>query len=397
MRDHVGREGAVRAHGTVVGAASGLGIRNGPLAAQGQFVRRPNAPSSSPQLDPLPLSEEPGKQSVLRPGEPPERTAVQVEPAFAVAVTPDPLLREFLGAALSEAGLPQLVFAEPGEAWAFLDSTGPPVVLVLDHRLPAEAAEKLRDELQARGTVPPSMFTLVIGADGGVGTISEGAVHLPRPASAEEASMVLEPAFWILRLTQQTRELGSALRTRAARDPLTGLWSRAAILDVLDREVERVQREGGALAVGLLDLDHFKRINDTHGHLVGDAVLREVGRRITTSGRRYDLVGRYGGDEFLVVLPGCNLVVARAVLERLRAKVMERPVTTPVGEVPVGFSVGGTAWTQGDCASQQLVDLADIGLYRAKRAGRGRVGMVPCLPRGRELVRRRTTIEEDED
>ncbi len=162
-------------------------------------------------------------------------------------------------------------------------------------------------------------------------------------------------------------------RFQATHDALTGLWNRGAILDILKRELVRAQREGTSVGVIMADLDHFKNINDTYGHLAGDAVLRESAQRINGAVRTYDAVGRYGGEEFLIVLSGSNEVTVDQA-ERIRTLVGTEPVSTDDGVIPVTLSMGVTFGGQKQEEEvEAILRAADSALYRAKRAGRNRV------------------------
>jgi diguanylate cyclase (GGDEF)-like protein len=168
------------------------------------------------------------------------------------------------------------------------------------------------------------------------------------------------------------------------RDSLTGVWNRAAVLEVLARELARARRERSDVGVLMLDVDHFKRINDTFGHPAGDAVLRDLSRRLARTLRRYDAIGRLGGEEFLIVLPGCDGARTRSAAERLRAAIAGEPMGSPECAVSVTASFGGAACERGlalDVAA--LVRAADAALYRAKRSGRDRVeteSLAPAQP-----------------
>jgi two-component system, cell cycle response regulator len=170
-------------------------------------------------------------------------------------------------------------------------------------------------------------------------------------------------------------------RTQALYDVLTGLWNRRAILDALERELARARRGSLPVAVALVDLDHFKRVNDTYGHAAGDSVLKEAATRMAGTVRPYDPIGRYGGEEFLVILPGCDEAGAQRTMERVRTSIAAAPVVTPGGELRISCSIG-VACASLDIevapellarAQQDLLQRADEALYAAKRNGRNRV------------------------
>ena len=198
-------------------------------------------------------------------------------------------------------------------------------------------------------------------------------------------------------LEAEKRELlaaREALRVQATRDELTQTWNRRALLGILEREASRCTRETTPLAVVLADLDHFKQVNDSHGHLAGDEVLRQVAARLTAAARPYDSVGRYVGEEFLLILPGLAPVAAPTRLEEFRLAVAAQPIYwhpelapasagPPAGTLSSLFQTCsfGVAWFQPGHPQPLTTALtqADQALYAAKRAGRNRA-MLAALP-----------------
>jgi diguanylate cyclase (GGDEF)-like protein len=159
------------------------------------------------------------------------------------------------------------------------------------------------------------------------------------------------------------------LKEQALKDSLTGLWNRRAIFAMLEKEVCRAERDHLPITLVMIDLDHFKTINDNYGHLTGDAVLREAANRIFELMRPYDFVGRYGGEEFLIVLPGCSPGNGIQRAEDFRRIIADRPVPTSFGPLPVTCSLGVAAYDRA-MPPEHLIHQADEALYRAKRLGR---------------------------
>jgi diguanylate cyclase (GGDEF)-like protein len=183
----------------------------------------------------------------------------------------------------------------------------------------------------------------------------------------------------------------AALEFDSAHDALTGLWNRAAILEFLDNEIERQKRTGEPLGVMMVDVDHFKAVNDTRGHLAGDAVLRELARRLAASVRGYNLVGRYGGEEFLIVSQNCDAPGILSSAERLRQAVAESPMGTAGDAIKVTVSVGVVSRAGGEIGQDRLTILraADCALYSAKSAGRNCVrGVDPAVEPNSETANR---------
>jgi two-component system, cell cycle response regulator len=169
-------------------------------------------------------------------------------------------------------------------------------------------------------------------------------------------------------------ELQKSLRFAATHDFLTGLLNRAEILAGLKRELARSQRTDQPVAIVLADVDHFKRINDSLGHAAGDAALKEIARRLKSDLRPYDLVGRYGGEEFLLILPSCNLAPATHRAEQLRLSASNETVAASSGNILITLSLGVTVSNSGsDLTLEELLRQADQALYRAKQMGRNRV------------------------
>jgi diguanylate cyclase (GGDEF)-like protein len=162
------------------------------------------------------------------------------------------------------------------------------------------------------------------------------------------------------------------LRQQLEQDALTGVSSRTALLRELGAAIGRAAKTGQPLVVVMADLDHFKAINDQHGHLVGDRVLKDVAGRITSALREFDLVGRYGGEEFVVLLENTSLHTANQVAERIRRRISSGPVHLGGANVEVTVSQGLALCREGDDV-QSLLKRADQAMYRAKSAGRNRV------------------------
>jgi two-component system cell cycle response regulator len=195
--------------------------------------------------------------------------------------------------------------------------------------------------------------------------------YLTKPFNPEELKARLRTGQRILDLEDKLVEAREEMRFRATHDALTRLWNRGVIMDLLARELSRSHREGTNIAVILGDLDHFKKINDTHGHLVGDDVLRETSRRLLASVRSYDYIGRYGGEEFLMVLSNCDEHHAFARADQIRKAISRKPTQTATGPLNVTMSLGlllSKDW--GSRPVGEVLNEVDTALYAAKAAGR---------------------------
>ncbi len=177
----------------------------------------------------------------------------------------------------------------------------------------------------------------------------------------------------LLTQLEENQRLQEALREQATRDPLTGLVNRRYLDETLDRELARAMREGYPVAVMMIDIDYFKRLNDTYGHLAGDEMLRALATLFAHGARTEDIICRFGGEEFAIVLPKMPLDIAHARADEWRAKFEHTPV--PFGEFALRstLSVGIAMFPGNGRSRDQLIDAADAALYRAKHAGRNRV------------------------
>jgi two-component system cell cycle response regulator len=205
--------------------------------------------------------------------------------------------------------------------------------------------------------------------------------YLTKPFNAEELKARLRSGERILRLEDTLIEARDQMRYKATHDALTSIWNRGVILDLLSRELVRAQREGSSTVVLLGDVDHFKSVNDTYGHVIGDAVLQEIARRLVQCIRPYDFVGRYGGEEFLVILNSCKTYFAETRAEEIRRAVCDQPIQTANGPLPVTMSFGlliSENW--GLRPVEKLLSEADTALYAAKAAGRNCVRLAKPDP-----------------
>jgi diguanylate cyclase (GGDEF)-like protein len=272
-------------------------------------------------------------------------------------------------------GYEAIVVCDGLAALAALRAADAPRLAILDWVMPGlDGIEVCRQVRQQADQLYP--YLVLLTGQGGhqqmIAGLEAGADEfLVKPVDATELKARLAAGRRIITLQEQLLATQRQLREQATRDALTGLWNRAAILDLLERDLARGQREGRPVGVILADLDHFKRINDTFGHLTGDEVLRQAAARLRDGLRPYDTVGRYGGEEFLVVLPGCPADTAAALAERLRQRVTTDPVDLGGRLLSVTISLGVAA-RDGVTATgaTALLQAADEALYRAKEAGR---------------------------
>ena len=183
------------------------------------------------------------------------------------------------------------------------------------------------------------------------------------------------------RVEAELQAAKAAAEEAATHDPLTTLWNHNRIIETLMEELSRADRQGSPVSLAMVDLDHFKQVNDTYGHVVGDEVLREVAERLQRAIRTYDAVGRFGGEEFMVVFPGTDEAEAQAAAERIRSEIGREPILTTAGALSVTASVGVVTRIGEvvDDATALLV-AADSALYDAKEGGRDRVTVASMQP-----------------
>lgn len=265
------------------------------------------------------------------------------------------------------------------EAWEILRRPNSPRVAVLDWIMPGmdgvDVCRRIRLEVPAEEryiyiillTAKTSREEIVAGLEAGADD------YMVKPFDASELQVRVRIGQRIVNLYSELVAAREALRIQATYDGLTGLLNRAATLDTLHRELSRTAREEAVLGLLMIDIDHFKRVNDTYGHMVGDEVLRACAHRIRASVRRYDAAGRVGGEEFLVILPGADRETVQAVAERIREHIGGAPIETETLQLNITASLGGTTLQGRGVSADELIGAADRALYRAKEEGRNRV------------------------
>lgn len=300
-----------------------------------------------------------------------------------VLVADDSLvMRRLLEASLTGWGYQPVSAADGQQAWELLNGDDPPPIAILDWMMPGLSGLEICRRLRQRGS-PPYVYVILLTARGMREDIVEGLNagaddYIVKPFDKHELEVRVRAGRRIIDLQAELMRAQERLREQATRDALTGIWNRACILEMLDRELDRARREGSALGVLLLDIDHFKQLNDTRGHQFGDQALRLFAQRIQAAVRSYDCFGRYGGEEFLVIAPHCGQPELLAQAERLRRTVESARFEVDGFRFALTVSIGASS-TDSDpqAASIELIRAADEALYEAKRAGRNRVVYAP--------------------
>jgi diguanylate cyclase (GGDEF)-like protein len=300
--------------------------------------------------------------------------------------------RHLLEATLRKWGYEVAVACDGLEAWNLLQGDNPPRLAILDWVMPGltgpEVCKLVREQNRNRELLNYTYIVLLSSKsqreDLIEGMESGADDYLTKPFDQHELKVRLRAGSRIIDLQRELVTAREELREQATKDFLTRIWNRSSILDILQRELARASREQRSVGVVLADLDHFKSVNDTYGHFAGDAVLREFTRRMTAAVRPYDSIGRYGGEEFLIILPGCDEQCTANQAERMRVALACEPMLINDVQRVITCSFGGTNWRPGlEESPEALIHTADDALYMAKNHGRNRSVVLPppgCAP-----------------
>jgi two-component system cell cycle response regulator len=297
----------------------------------------------------------------------------------------DPVARRLLERTLQRLGHEVIAVSEGTAARDALVGPDGPRMAILDWMMPGLDGLAVCRDVRRR-EAPYVYLILLTARDAGddvvEGLVAEADDYLTKPFDARELNARIQSGARILDLEAKLRRAERDLRHEATHDRLTGLWNRGMVLDYLERTVTRVRRSGEPLTVALADVDHFKLINDTYGHDAGDRVLREAARRILAALHECDAVGRYGGEEFLLVLGSLDAPSQMAALDRVGLAVRQTGIDVGRAHVNVTLSIGGALCLREDVDAAGLISAADDALYRAKAEGRNclRMARRPLKP-----------------
>ena len=289
----------------------------------------------------------------------------------------DPVSCHLLHSLLIEWGYDVTVSTDGTQALGILEGKDAPRLAVLDWMMPGIEGVQICQRIRHRAD-PLYIYILLLTARSQKKDVLHGLEsgaddYLTKPFDAQELRARLHVGQRILSVQDDLLAVQEELQFRATHDTLTGLANRGVALDAVSRERARQVREKIPFGIIMVDLDHFKSVNDTHGHRCGDTVLKETARRMTECARPYDIVGRYGGEEFLIVVASADDSITLALAERMRVAIASGPFLTDSGEVQVTASFGAAASSNArPLSADVLLHAADEALYRAKHRGRNR-------------------------
>ena len=288
----------------------------------------------------------------------------------------DPMSRRLIQGCLAGAGYDVTVAVDGAEALEMTSKPDSPRLMVLDRTMPHVDGVDVCRAIRKRA-LEPDVYIILLTGRGEREDIVEGFEagaddYMTKPFDIAELQARVRTGARIVERQAELIAAREQLRADAMYDSLTGLLNRAAFFDIFRKEVSRAERYQTPLALIMADLDHFKETNDRYGHPAGDRVLAETARRLRTSLRVSDSIGRYGGEEFVIVVPGCTANSAALLAERFRLIIATEPVVLEREEIHVTMSFG-VAGTTDLTNADDLLRAADEALYRAKNSGRNRV------------------------
>ena len=301
-------------------------------------------------------------------------------------VEDSPVYRKLIGDHLGDWGFSVKTVGTGSEAWGVLQQSGSPKLVLLDWVLPDLDGIELCQRIRKAGSSQEYVYVILLTGKEGhqdmLEAMQAGADdYLNKPFDALELKARILVGQRILKLQEELISARESMRHAATHDFLTGLMNRGETLEFLNRELARGRREHNPVGIILADIDNFKDVNDSLGHLFGDEALKEIGKRFKSKLRVYNGIGRYGGEEFLLVLPGCNLDNTLKRANDLREYVASKPVTAYGSEKVITISMGISVWDHSSNSDAgTLLSQADRGLYKAKANGRNRVEHVESPP-----------------
>jgi len=288
----------------------------------------------------------------------------------------EPVSRRLLEILLNKWGYNVSVAADGEEAWRVLQGSTRFSIAILDWMMPGMDGVQVCRKIRQSETRPP-MYVLLLtakqateDANGRYESVADD--YLPKPYAAHELKARLRAARRIIELENQLEAARESIKVATTHDPLTGLWNRSAILEVLHREIHRARRQSSPLTVLMVDIERLKEINHQYGHLAGDAVLRETARRIRSNIRSYDSVGRTDGGQFVIVAPSCDHTGALNQSCRLHSKICQEAIKTFAGDFPLTVRLGIAVGCNNHQA-HDFISAADSALAEARKTGKSSI------------------------
>jgi two-component system, cell cycle response regulator len=295
-----------------------------------------------------------------------------------LVVDDDPLTLHMVVYRLRQWGHDVVSCTDGDTAWRVLEKGTVPNVAILDWMMPGINGPELCQRIRCKSEWPYVYIVMLTGRNNPedlIAGLDAGADdYLTKPFHLGELDARLRAGKRIVDLQNELISARETLRVQAMQDPLTQILNHGAIIDTLLREIDRAHREHQPLSLILADLDGFKNVNDSYGHVVGDQVLVEVARRMRNCLRSYDAIGRYGGEEFLMILPNSEAAQAIRLSERIRVAVSQEPFRFRHLDLTVTVSQGVTTWIEPyPIPIERLIQSADGALYLVKNSGRNGV------------------------